>query len=128
MVCHRCPVGARFAFNFYRHWAQLLLRHPGDALVIFLSQEGVTQGDPLSTFLYGITLTPLEEELMDADTTFLSPFYTNDAAFDGPVRRSAAQLCLLMDQREDRGYFPEPPKSLFIVDNPEEEEVVRQEF
>ena len=106
----------------------MAFRQNGNALAIILSQEGVTQGDPLSTVLYGITLPPLEEELMDADTTFLSPFYTNDAAFDGPVRRSAAQLCLLMDRREDRGYFSEPPKSLFIVDNPEEEEVARQEF
>ena len=28
-VRHLCPTGARFAFNCYKHWAQLLLRHPG---------------------------------------------------------------------------------------------------
>ena len=28
-VCHRCPEGARFVFNFSRHWAQLILHHPG---------------------------------------------------------------------------------------------------
>ena len=26
---HCWPAGARLAFNCYRHWAQLLLRHPG---------------------------------------------------------------------------------------------------
>ena len=26
---HRWTAGARFAFNCYRHWAQLLLCHPG---------------------------------------------------------------------------------------------------
>ena len=45
-VCHPWPVGARFAFNFYRHWAQLLLRQPGEQPVTILIREGVTQGDP----------------------------------------------------------------------------------
>ena len=89
-VRHRWPEGTRFAFNCYRHWAQLLLRQPGNVTVILLSREGVTQGDPLSMFLYGITLLPLTEELRDADTTLLLPFYTNDAAFDGSAWRSAA--------------------------------------
>ena len=44
---HRWPEGARFAFNFYRHWAQLILRQPGEPPVTILSREGVTQGDPL---------------------------------------------------------------------------------
>ena len=60
-VRHRWPAGARFAFNYYRHWAQLLLRQPGDPPVTILSRSGVTQGDPLSTVLYGITLVPLSE-------------------------------------------------------------------
>ena len=36
MLCtvrHRWPAGARFVFNFYRHWAQLLLRQPGEPSV-----------------------------------------------------------------------------------------------
>ena len=28
-VQHRWPAGSRFAFNCYKHWAQLLLRLPG---------------------------------------------------------------------------------------------------
>ena len=28
-VWHRWPAGARFAFNFYRHWARLLIRKTG---------------------------------------------------------------------------------------------------
>ena len=43
-VRHLWPVGARFAFNFYRRWAQLLLRQLWELPVIILSQEGVTQG------------------------------------------------------------------------------------
>ena len=41
-VRHLWPVGARFTFNCYRHWAQLLLRQPGEPLVTILSREGVT--------------------------------------------------------------------------------------
>ena len=35
-VRHHWPVGARFAFKCYRHWAQFLFRHPGDAPFILL--------------------------------------------------------------------------------------------
>ena len=49
-------------------------------------------------------------------------------AFDGLVRRSAAQLTLLMDRRPDWGYFSKPAKSIFISDNPEEKEAAKREF
>ena len=68
------------------HWEQNILRQPNDAPVILLIREGVKQGDPLSMVLFGITLVPLAEELRDADTTLLSPFYANDASFDGLAR------------------------------------------
>ena len=74
-VRHRWPAGVRFTFNCYGHWAQLLLRQPGEPPVIILSREGVTQGDPLSMVLYGITLVPLAEELIFADLRLLSSFY-----------------------------------------------------
>ena len=41
-VRHRWPAGARFAFNCYKHWAQLLLRQPGELPVTIMSREGVT--------------------------------------------------------------------------------------
>ena len=62
---------------------QLLLHQPGEPSFIILSREGVTQGDPLSMVLYGITLVPLAEELRAVDSGLLYPFYEDDAAFDG---------------------------------------------
>ena len=100
-VRHRWPAGARFTFNCYRNWAQLLLRHPGEPSVRILSREGVTQGDPLSMVLYGITLVPLAKELRAADPGFLSPFYADDAAFDSSERQSAQLLKLLMKRGPD---------------------------
>ena len=88
-VRHRWPAEARFTFNCYRHWTQLLLCQLGEPPVTILSREGVTLGDPLSMVLYGITLVPLSEELRAADSGLLSPFYADDAAFDGLARGSA---------------------------------------
>ena len=50
-VRHRWPAGARFAFNCYRHAAQLILRRKGRPGYTLLSSEGVTQGCPLSMIL-----------------------------------------------------------------------------
>ena len=75
--------------------------------------------------LYGINLVLLSEELMDADPTLLSPFYANDAEFDGSERWIAVEcggVCLLMDQGPDRGYFPKPAKSILITYNLEEKD------
>ena len=82
-VQHRWPAGAKFVFNCYSHWEQLLLCQPEDPPVTILSQEGVTQGDPLSMVLYGINLVLLTKGLRAADLGLLSPFYADDAAFDG---------------------------------------------
>ena len=115
-------------FNCYRRWAHLLLSHPSNAPFILLIWEGVTQGDSLSIVLYGITLVLLTEDLKDADTTLLSTLYANDAVFDGSLRQSTTQLKILMDRGKDRGYFPNPAKSVFIADNPEDKEAAKRGF
>ena len=78
--------------------------------------------------LYGITLAPLAVELRATYPGILSPFYTDDVAFDGSARRSAQLLKLLMDRGPDRKYFIETAKSHFIVDTPGQEEAARREF
>ena len=64
--------------------------------------------------LYRIAFISLAEEFRAADPGLLSPFYMDDAAVDGSARQSAQLLKLLMRRTPDRGYFPEPAKSLFI--------------
>ena len=79
--------------------------------------------------LYEITLVPLAEELRAADSGLLSPFYADDAAFDGSAIRSAQLLKMLMKRGPDWGYYPETAKPLFILDTGEGEggvEGVRQ--
>ena len=113
-------------FNFYRHWAQLLQSQPGGMPVIILMREGVTQGYSLSMVFYGITLIPLAKKLRAADPGILSPFYADDAEFDGLAQKSSHLLKLLMDIGTDRGYFPKPAKSLFISDILGQEEAARR--
>ena len=125
---HCWPAGVIFDFNCYKHSAQLLLRQLGDLPVTILSREGVTQVDPLSMVLYSITLTPLAEELRAADPGLLSSFYADDASFYGSARCSAQLLKLLMRRGPDRGYFPDPDKSVFISETPGQDEATKREF
>ena len=61
---HQWPGRARFAFNCYRHSLQLLIHRPGEVdPEALLSKEGVTQGDPLSMVLYGLSLSVLAEQI-----------------------------------------------------------------
>ena len=113
---HLWANGSRFAFNCYRHSSQLLLRRRGLPCLILLSREGVTQGDPLSMVLYGLTLTPLAASLRKAVPSVVQPWYADDAAMAGPLEDVAAAMRLLQAQGPARGYYPEPDKSVLISD------------
>ena len=78
--------------------------------------------------LYGTTLVPQAKEFRAVHPGLLSPFYADDTDFDGSARRSSQLLKLLMKRIPDRGYFPEPAKSLFISENPGQEEAAKREF
>ena len=54
------PRCARFVFNTYRGWPVLVMRGMSDYI---LSKEGVTQGDPLSMYVYAIGTLPLIQSL-----------------------------------------------------------------
>ena len=50
------PCCSCFVFNTYRGWAPLIVRATEELL---FSRDGVTQGDPLSMFLYAVGTLPL---------------------------------------------------------------------
>ena len=78
--------------------------------------------------LYGITLVPRAEELIAEDPNLLCPFYADDVAFDCLARQSSQLLKLLIKRGPNLGYFPDPDKSLFILDTSGQEEAAKREF
>ena len=61
-VWHEWPCCKQFTFNYYRHWATLVVRDSEDGSGKFLhSKERVTQGDPLSMITYGIGVSLLSK-------------------------------------------------------------------
>jgi hypothetical protein len=126
-VRHLWPQGAQFAFNCYRHSAQLIVRTPAGKARKILSSEGVTQGDPLSMVLYGVALLPLIKRLREKHPDVVQPWYADDAAMWGKARRNAKLLRLLVEEGPAAGYFPEPEKSWHIC-RKEDMPAARQAF
>ena len=68
--------------------------------------------------LYGINLVILVEDLWAVDPGILTPFYTDNTAFDGSEQRSAWLMKLLLEQGLAQGNLPDPAKYLFIQASP----------
>ena len=62
----------------------------------------------------------LTEEIRAVNPGLLSQLYAYEAAFKWSERRSARLLKLLMERGPDWGCLPDPAKSLFIFDTPEQ--------
>ncbi len=114
-IRHEWPSGARFAFNCYRHWATLVIRGKGGTVVLIFSKEGVTQGDPLSMFGYGIGILPLIRKLKLEFPAVKQPWYADDAGAGGSFTDLRKFFLRLQEIGPTFGYFPEPSKSILIV-------------
>ena len=75
------PRCARFLFNTYRGWSVLVLR--GSSTYLY-NKEGVTQGDPLSMFMYAIGILPLFHSLNDPGQ-WTQLWYADDASASGAL-------------------------------------------
>ena len=110
-VRHTWAAGACFAFNCYRHAAQLIVRRAGGQCSVILSEKGVTQGDPLSVILYGLALAPLGKEIRNAVPGAMQAWYADDCAMAGKTGPVAEAMTLLERLGPARGYYPEPEKA-----------------
>jgi hypothetical protein len=70
---HEWASGARFVFNCCHHFVMLLIRTGSDLLLIVLSKEGVTQGEPLAMVMRGVGLLPLISILKKPSPTCIRP-------------------------------------------------------
>ena len=106
------PRCSRFLFNSYRGWGSLVVR--GSDKFMF-SKEGVTQGDPLSMFMYAVGTIPLISLLKDGTGKRKQVWYADDAS-------ACSELNSLKDWFDEVklrgplfGYYPEPSKSYLVV-------------
>ena len=85
------------------------------------SKEGVTQGDPLSMLKYTIAVLPLIQALVDHDK-WDQNWYTDDSACCAVLPRLREWFDKLSELRPDFGYYPEPRKTILVVDLKDEAE------
>ena len=114
-VCFHWPKGALFVFNCYKHWSQMVLRNNNDQCYSLHSEEGVTQGDPLSMIVYGIATLPIIQKLKSLQLQALQIWYADDASIGGKFEVIKKLFQLLQTEGPKYGYFPEPKKCVLIV-------------
>ena len=107
------PRCSRFLFNSYRGWSALVVR--GSDSLMF-SKEGVTQGDPLSMFLYAVSTVPLISSLQDSSGSRKQVWYADDASACGEFNCLRDWFDEILVKGPRYGYFPEPSKSFLVVD------------
>jgi hypothetical protein len=114
-IRHEWPAGARFAYNCYSHHSLLIVRNPGGIAIFIFSKEGVTQGDPIAMFCYGIGILPMIRQLKTKYPELRQPWYADDAGALGSFDDIIRMFTELMKIGPDFGYFPNPSKSILIT-------------
>ena len=82
---------------------------PRSCLLMVLSQEGTTQGDPLAMPMYALATIPLIKKL-EGDSTQV--WYADDAAAAGKI---TARWDKLINSGPSFGYFPNASKSWLVT-------------
>ena len=106
------PRCSTFIFNTYRGWSPLILQ---GAQEILYSMEGTTQGDPLAMLFYGISLIPLINLLKERGSC-KQCWYADDGGALGSLAELKLWMEALIQLGPMFGYFPEPAKSVIVVD------------
>ena len=89
------------------------------------SREGVTQGDPLSMFMYAVGILPLIWLLHVKDLNkWIQIWYADDVSACSKLDNLLAWFEPLLQKGPIFGYFPEHKKSYVIVD---EKDVIQAE-
>jgi hypothetical protein len=105
------PHCSRFIFNTYRGWVPLIMKESNELLY---SKEGVTQGDPLSMFLYAVGTLPLIR-LLDRPDQGSQIWCADDASACAPLCHLKDWFIRLMEIGPSTGYYPEPSKCCIVV-------------
>ena len=103
-----CPALSKVLINTYRHHIPLFI--DGESI---LSQQGVTQGDPLAMAMYAVAITPLiycltEERLKQV-------WFADDASAVGKLAGVKSWWNNMTMIGPEHGYFPNSSKTWLIV-------------
>jgi hypothetical protein len=116
VVRHEWLLGARFVFNCYRHHTIMVIRGNNGSGATIHSQEGVTQGDPLSMIAYGIgRILPLIRHLKSTFPDITHTWYADDALAASNFHRIRQYFEYLEKIGPEYGYYPESRKSILVV-------------
>ena len=115
-IHHLCPALSKVLVNTYREDIQLLIK--GE---VILSQEGTTQGDPLTMAMYAIAITPLINRL--ESTGIKQVWYADDATAGGDLTCLRAWWDRISEMSPEYGYHPNASKTWLIVKEANFEEV-----
>ena len=74
---------SRALFSPYFHWSSLVLQNGNGAASFISSMEGMTQGDPLAIFAYGIGILSLIKKLKAGFPDANQTWYSNDSSSVG---------------------------------------------
>ena len=105
------PNCSLFLFNTYRGWVPLIVTDSSD---ILYSREGVTQGDPLSMFLYALATIPLIE-CVGRPNEGVDVWYADDASACAHLHALKEWFVQLLRVGPSYGYHPEPTKCMIVV-------------
>ena len=104
-----------FFLNFYIHHSSLFLINGYSADNIFLTKEGVAQGYPLAMLAYRIVIIFLIKRLKSTHPDITQPWYTENAGALSMFDNLEQYFNLLKRNDLDRGYYPDPNKSILVV-------------
>ena len=94
---------------------QLLVCFPGKVEPEnLLNKEGVTQGDPLSVFLYGMILSVLVDEIRCEYPVFLQSLYSDDFSMADLGTHIKPDIACIEALGPAHGFFIGPGKSQFL--------------
>ena len=102
---------SRFLFNTYCGYAALFLQGSSDYL---LSEEEVTQGDPLSMMLHAVAILSLIH-LLKNPKRWTQNWYADDSACVATLPSLHAWFSQLLSRGPAFGYLPQPAKTVLVV-------------
>ena len=110
-IQHLCPAISTLACNTYGAPARLFVFGGGE----LASQEGTTQGEPLSMALYALSILPMQGSLLTTHPQTMQLWYADDSGAAGRLCRLRAWWDSLIVMGPKYGYHPNCHKTKLLV-------------